>query len=219
MDFKETIKIILQRKWLVFWMAVLGAVLFFDLMVIQTPDYEASSKILVIQKQTNGQDIYTVSKSAQRLAQILREAIYSDSFFEKVLESPYEIEVINFSADPEKRRKEWKKTVNVTIGRDLGLMEIDISYPRQEKAEQISRAITSALKQNHQLYHGAGDNIEMRILDYPLVDKKPNSLRLWLGTLLGAIVGFLAGAVIAFRKSLTKDNNNANLTPVNLLMG
>ena len=73
MSLKETLNLIYQKKWLVFWLTVLGAVLFFDLMVIQEPQYKASSKILVVQKQVAGQDIYTISKSAQYLTRILKE--------------------------------------------------------------------------------------------------------------------------------------------------
>jgi len=70
----------------------LGAVLFFDLMVIQEPQYKSNSKILVVQKQVSGQDIYTISKSAQYITKILKEGIYSRCFFEKIISSPYEVE-------------------------------------------------------------------------------------------------------------------------------
>lgn len=80
MNFQESIKVIYRRKGLVFWLAVLGAVLAFDLVVLFPPKYRADSRILVIQKQVEGQDIYSVSKSAQYLTGILKESVYSDSF-------------------------------------------------------------------------------------------------------------------------------------------
>ncbi len=174
-------------------MTVLGAVLFFDLMVIQEPQYKASSRILVVQKQALGQDIYTISKSAQYLTKILKEGIYSDTFFEEIISSPYQVEVSDFSELSKERRQEWKKRVNVLIIRDLGVMEINVSYPQKEKAEQINWAIVSVLEKNHQFYHGGEDNIEVKILDKPLVSENPISINLWIGTVFGGLLGFLIG--------------------------
>lgn len=208
MNYKEAVKIIFGKKWLVFWAAVLGAVLVFDLMVIQAPNYKSNSKILVIQKQVAGQDIYTVSKSAQYLARILKEGIYSDSFFEKIIESPYGVEEADFPLKPKERRKEWEKSVRAIIVRDLGVMEINVFYPEKEKAEQISRAITDVLSAEHTFYHGGGENVVLRILDKPLVSEKPITFNLWLGSVLGALLGFLLGSGWALRKWLRGERDD-----------
>jgi len=191
MTFNQTIKLLYKKKWLIFWLTVLGAVLAFDLAVIQTPQYKASSKILVIQKQVSGQDIYSISKSAQYLSRILKEGIYSDSFFEKVIESPYEVKADDFSSEVKKRRKEWQKDVEVSIVRDLSIMEIDVFHPQREKAEQINQAIVSILIDEHRFYHGGGENVELEVLDYPLVNSKPSIIYLWISLILGALAGFL----------------------------
>jgi capsular polysaccharide biosynthesis protein len=215
MNLGEIIKLIYQKKWLVFWLTVLGAVLVFDLMVIQTPQYKASSKILVIQKQTAGQDIYSISKSAQYLCRVLKEGIYSDSFFEKIVQSPYQIAVTDFPAQPKERQREWEKSVKVTIVRDLGVMEIDVFSPQKEKAEQISWAVTNLLEKNHRFYHGGGKNVELKVLDYPLVSQKPVTTHLWFGSILGALIGFLVGVVWVLKKSQKEisslDRNNSSV--------
>ena len=190
MNSKELFEIIRERKWLVFWLTVFGAVLFFDLLVIQTPQYKASSSILVVQKQVEGQDIYSISKSAQYICQILKEGINSDSFFNKVLNSPYQIESSDFSEGIKERRKEWNKSVNVKIVRDLGLLEIDVFYPNREKAENLSLAINNVLENEHDFYHGGGDKVKLKALDNTLVAEKPVSINLWLGTFFGALLGF-----------------------------
>ena len=210
MNLKELIKIIYQKKWLVFWLTILGAVLAFDLMVIQTPKYKANSSILVVQKQIQGQDIYSISKSAQYLCQVLKEGIYSDSFFEKIIsyqdEAKNQITEADFPLDLKERRKEWKNVINVRIVRDLGLMEIDVFYPDKEKAEQLSAAVTNVLTDSHMFYHGGGENVELKILDKPLVSKNPVSINLWLGTLLGALIGFYSAMLWIFRKNMPKGN-------------
>jgi len=200
MDLNQAIKIIYQKKWLIFWLIVLGAVLVFDLAVIQSPKYRASSKVLIIQKQVTGQDIYSISKSAQYLGKILREGIYSDSFFEKVLESPYQVQQSDFPELVKDRRKQWQKDIKVTIVRDLGIIKIDVFNSEKEKAEQISLAVTSVLEANHQLYHGVGENLELRVLDNPLVSQKPDASRLWFGSIIGGAIGLLIGLFWIFNK-------------------
>ena len=206
MNFKETIKLIYQKKWLIFWITVLGAVLLFDLAVIQEPQYKSSSKILVIQKQVSGQDIYTISKSAQYLTKILKESVYSDVFFESVLESDYQIKKSDFFNQSKERRKQWQKDIRITIVRDLGMMEIDVFHFEKEKAEQISWAITSILEKDHRFYHGGGQNVEIKILDKPLVTQNPVSINLWLAAILGALLGLFTSLVWILRKKASSLN-------------
>jgi len=207
MNLKETIKIIKQRKWLVFWLTVFGAVLFFDLLVIQPPKYKAGSSILVVQKQIEGQDIYSISKSAQYICQVLKEGIYSDSFFDKVIKSPYQIRTNDFPEKLKERRKEWQKNIEVKIVRDLGLIEINVFYINKEKTENLSIAITNVLKDNHDFYHGSGENVELKILDNTLVSEKPVTINLWLGTFLGGLLGFCSSLFWIFRKRIIKESS------------
>src|SRR3989339_1987167 len=144
MEIKEILNLINQKKWLIFWLAIFGAALAFDLAVIQEPKYEADSRILVIQKQSAGQDIYTISKSAQYLTGILKEAVYSDSFFDKVvLLAP---ETNGFSDKIKEGRKEWEKAVGINIIRDLGMMEINVRFSDKDMAERINQTITEVLE-------------------------------------------------------------------------
>ncbi len=158
MNFRETIKLIYQKKWLIFWVTVLGAVLFFDLAVIQEPEYKASSKVLVVQKQMEGQNVYTLSRTAQYLTQVLEEGIHSDSFFKEVIKSSNRISEDDFAFETDQRRKQWQKTVKVDVLNDLGVMEIDVFYPQKEKSQEINQAIISVLEKQHQLYHGGGQS-------------------------------------------------------------
>lgn len=205
MNSQQAIKRILNKKWLIFWLVLFGAVLAFDLSVIQTPQYRASSKVLVIQKQTQGQDIYTVSKSAQYLSRTLKESIYSDSFFEQVLASSDKISESDFPIAVKERRKAWKRNVKVNILQDLGIMEIDVFNPSPDKIEDINQVITNVLVSRHQDYHGAGTNVEIKILNYPLVSQRPVKPILWLNTVIGAMLGFLIALGLAVRKPKPKE--------------
>jgi len=193
MEIKEILNLINQKKLLIFWLTILGAVVAFDLAVIQQSKYEASSRILVVQKQAAGQDIYTISKSTQYLTGILKEVVYSDSFFDKVILSAPALNENVFSNKIKERREEWKKSVKVGIVRDLGEMKINVYSLNQDRAEQIDRAVTEVLKKEHSFYHGAGDNVQIKVLDEPLVSDQPVSVNLWLGTILGGLIGLAAG--------------------------
>ena len=206
-NIKETINIIKEKKWLIFWLTIFGAVLFFDLLVIQPPKYKASSSILVVQEQVEGQDIYSISKSAQYICQVLKEGIYSDSFFDEIIKSSYQIETNDFPEKLKERRKEWYKSIEVKIVRDLGLIEINTFYSDKEKTKNLSMAVTSVLKDNHDFYHGSGDKVELKILNNPLVSEKPVSINLWLGTFFGALLGFCSSLFWIFRKRIIKENS------------
>ncbi len=205
MTFSEAIRLIYQKKRLVFWITVLGAVLFFDILVLQTPKYEASSRILVVQKQVEGQDIYSTSKSAQYISGILKEAVYSDVFFERAVDSSAQLGMTDFPESTKKRRQEWGKAVKVKIARDLGIIGIDTFYKEAGRTDNINRAVINTLISDHRLYHGSGNNVELKVLNYPLASQKPNTLRLWLGTFLGALIGFIVSLIIIFRKTAKKE--------------
>ncbi|MFH1367318.1 MAG: Wzz/FepE/Etk N-terminal domain-containing protein [Patescibacteria group bacterium] len=200
MGIREILNLINQKKWLILWLTILGAVLAFDLAVIQKPKYEASSRILVVQKQAEGQDIYTISKSAQYLTGILKEVVYSDSFFDKVILLAPDIGKSGFSDKIKERRKEWEKSVKVSIVRDLGEMKIKVYSSNKDQSEQIDRTITEVLEKEHGFYHGGGDNVQIKVLDYPLVSDQPVSTNLWLATILGGLIGLSAGVFWAAGK-------------------
>lgn len=106
----------------------------------------------------------------------------------------------HFSENVEDRRKEWQKSVDINIIRDLGVMEISAYHPDSEKASQLSLAVTNILKDTHYLYHGGDRNVELKILDYPSLKKRPVMLDLWLATIFGAFLGMLTGGFWTIRK-------------------
>ena len=205
MTIQQIFNTVLKRKWLLFWLMLFGAVLAFDLSLLQEPQYKASSKVLIVQKQTQGQDIYTISKSAQYLTKILKQGVYSDIFFNQVLTSSDKITSEDFASTPKQRRQDWKKDVQIRILQDLGVMEINVFNANPEKITDINEIITNNLVANHQFYHGAGENVEVKILDSPLVSQKPVKPILWLNTIIGAIIGFLFGLALALRKKKPKE--------------
>ncbi len=204
MTLKEWGKAIVLHKWLVFWLVVLGAVLAFDLVVIQEPDYRVDSRLVVIQKQTAGQDIYTISKSAQYLTRILKESVYSDDFFNKALTISPELNINDFSDSVKERREQWEKMIEINEVRDLGIMEIAVFDPERKRAVNINEAVTQGIKDYHSFYHGGNNNVTVRILDQPRTGEKPFTLNLWLAAISGGILGFLAGATIVLLKDRQK---------------
>lgn len=199
-----------KHVWLIFWLSLFGAVLAFDVSVIQTPQYSATSKILVIQKQTQGQDIYSISKSAQYLTRVLKEGVYSDSFFNQVIGSTDKISRDDFPQGDKEKRKAWEKNIKIAITQDLGVMEITVLSESTDKIKDINQAIANNLVVNHKYYHGAGDNVEVKILDQPFSDEKPATPVLWLNTVIGALIGLLISLLIIFRKNNKLEVSSSN---------
>lgn len=200
MTSKQIFQTISKKKWLVLWTTLLGAFLFFDFTVINPPQYKANSRVLVIQEQVAGQDIYAISKSAQYISKVLKEGIYSDTFFDKAIASSDSLNNENFPKKTKERREAWEENIEVAIERDLGIMSINTYRSDKEEARQLSLAVTETLVNNHKFFHGADKNIELKVLDYSLASNRPVMLRLWIITLIGAILGFSAGVFWAFKK-------------------
>lgn len=199
-----------KHIWLIFWLSLFGAVLAFDISVIQTPLYKATSKILVIQKQTQGQDIYSISKSAQYLTRVLKESVYSDSFFNQVISSTDKISRDDFPQDDKERRKAWRKSIKISITQDLGVMEIAVYSKSTDKIKDVNQAIANNLVANHQYYHGAGNNVEVKILDEPFVNEKPDTPILWLNTIIGVLLGLAVSLFIIFQRNNKLEASSLN---------
>lgn len=178
------------RKLLVITLIVfLAAVV---LTIVQPFEYRATTSILVMQKSSFSIDAYSASKSEERIAQKLGQVVYSSSFMEQVLNSSYNIDRAYFPTDELKRRKKWDKTI--VTGAPAGLSKLDISiyHTDPNQAMLISAAVSRVLTVQKNDYLGIGD-VDLRVLDAPLVSKYPVRPNIILNVLLGIIVGLILG--------------------------
>ncbi|MDD4607457.1 MAG: hypothetical protein PHS07_04000 [Patescibacteria group bacterium] len=183
---------------------------------IQPFEYRASAQILVIRKQTAGMDAYTAVKSSEKIASGLTTIVYSSSFMGRVLSSGYEIDPQQFSEHEDKRRKEWKESIDAYVVPDTGLIKLNIYNQDKIQASQIAQAIIYVLTTSSDQYHGAGENVEIKVIDTPILSKYPVRPNIFINFILSLILGFLLATVYIYLKPidnvLTQDLKRFKMT-------
>jgi len=194
MELNKFLSLIKRRKQTVFSITFTFLVIVLVFTFAQPLKYRSTTKLLVVQSNNSSSDAYSISRSNQFLGNILSEVIYSDSFFELVLESGFNIRKDAFSDNPNKRKKQWERLVSAKSFSDTGIIVVHTYHQDKYQAKQINQAIAYILKMKHNLYHGLGDKVSVRIIDKPSISDwpvKPNII-------LNAIFGVLFGLLLSF---------------------
>jgi len=124
----------------------------------------------------------------------LAEVIHSDSFLDQVLKSGYNLDKNIFSDNKEKMKKEWNRMISVRASNDTGIMVVDTYHQDKYQASQYNQAIAYTLVTKHNLYHGLGNKVSVKIIDETSTSNfpvKPNIL-------LNSLLGIAFGVVISF---------------------
>lgn len=135
--------------------------------------YGTKSKILVIQEGAGKVDPYSVSRSVEYLSDLFTKVVYSNSFFESVMKSDFDIDQSYFGETSNDMTKQWKKTVSAKALEDSGIIVISVYHKDSYQATQIALAINHVLITEHQNYHGLGDSVKINVIDQPVVSNYP----------------------------------------------
>jgi capsular polysaccharide biosynthesis protein len=160
---------------------------------IEPLKYSTTVRFLVIQKSVLGLDPYTAVKSSERVAINLSEIIYTTSFFNKVLESDYNIETDYFETDEEKKRRQWSKMISASVEGGTGLLSISVYHPDRNQSLEIAQAVAATLSNQAREY--VGGDVQVKLVDDPLPSRfpvKPNiPLNAFFGLFFGLVLGFI----------------------------
>lgn len=190
MEFKDYLALISKKKSTMASFVFIFIILAIILTIIQPFKYGSSSQVLIIQN-TASPDPYTASKSTEYLSNILAKVIYSNSFFENVLNSGYAINKSYFGQTVKDQMKTWSKTVSAKAINDSGIISINIYHTDRSQAELINRAVVYTLQTKHGLYHGGGDNISIKVIDEPITSNYPVQPNLILNFSLALVLGLV----------------------------
>jgi capsular polysaccharide biosynthesis protein len=205
---------IIKNKLIVFLIIFLFLLVATFLTALQKKEYSSTSQVLIIQEQEQKMDAYLASKSSESLAKNLRKAISTSSFRNKVLENMDDLG-LNISKTEKSRRKEWLETVNVKIIPNTSILEIKSYHISAFQSEKILNKILNTLLENHQLYHGGGDDIRLEVINNPLTSNRPTRpnwpLNLFLSLILAVffiitLLVLFPNKVNFFDKKLQKKN-------------
>ena len=184
---------ILTREWrkiLIVALIVVFVSLVYSL--VQPFLYRATVSILVLQKSSFSIDAYSASKSEERIANKLAQVVYSSSFLKNVLTSGYYINEDYFPVDEYQRRKKWSETVEAGVPAGLSKLTFSIYHTDPNQALQIAQEIAYTLTGDKQEYIGIED-VDLKILDTPLVSKYPVRPNILVNILLGILLGVILG--------------------------
>jgi len=192
MEFKAFLNLIGKRKPLILLAIFAFFIIFIGSSLLSPLRYRATTRLLVVQTGNTG-DAYSISRSNQFLSNVLAEVVYSNSFFEQVLASGYNIDKNIFSADPNENMKRWKKIASAQAISDTGTIVINTYHENPYQASQINQAIAFVLKTKHSLYHGLGDKVLVKVIDKTMVSNWPVKPNLILNGILAIVLGFISG--------------------------
>lgn len=197
--------------WLVLLLVVLITGLTFTVSLAQTLKYRSTVRLLVGQKYQPGIDTYTATKSAEYLSNLLSEVVYSGSFMNEVLSDKKIID--NFDQRPIKRQKEWLKTVKTKTVSNTGILVIDAYSANKSQATQLAQTVADVLITKGNLYHGQGDQVFIKLIDYPLTTDYPVKPNIIFNTAFGLVLGFLLGLIVIYLITEMEDRAYQSISP------
>lgn len=174
--------------------ALIGVIFGLAVSAWQTPKFQASAKMLVVFKQDKI-DAYSAAQSSNYLTGILSEAIYSSSFIDQVFKSNFDLkDTLGVNAD--KRLKNWKQMIKTKNQENKGIIVIDVLNSDKDQAEKFAQAVVYTLINKNSLYHGAGDQVEVRLIDGPSVKDQWAQPNIPQNSLLGLVAGLIIGLTL-----------------------
>mgnify|MGYP000999231772 CR=1 FL=1 len=188
----QFLSVIKQNIGIITLAGILVGSLSFFFLVLNEKGFKVQNDFLIVQNQNEGQDYYTLSKSAEYLGNVLGESVYSELFIDEVVNTG-KVSNSFLSLNKKERMKEWSKMVKVTRNPQLGMIGIAVLNDNQKTASNVSDGIGEVLTKKNYLFRGNGQDIEVRILTGPIVEKNPSFTNLFL-VIVG---GFLMGAILS----------------------
>lgn len=184
MEFKDYIRIIRQRGWLIVLLSVLTAAAAFGFSRMQTPVYEASARLLITSRPDFGQ--------AQAVRLRLRDmAVWLNSS----LRAQDVINQLQLDMQP----LALLGDVTVAAATSESIIQINVENSNPDLAKDIARVwaeqlIALRLEENADLR--AEDHIEAELIDDPAVALESPQTK--INTAAGAVFGALLGIVTIF---------------------
>ncbi|MFH0840551.1 MAG: Wzz/FepE/Etk N-terminal domain-containing protein [bacterium] len=212
MELNQFLTAVKAKKQAILMIVLIFLVISLVITFAQPIKYSSRLKLLVVQNVSqNSSDPYAMAVSNEYLSNILSKITYSNSFFNRVLNSGFEIKPDYFGKTTKKQEKIWNKTISTNPLNDTGIITITAYHKDRAETERIARAVGYVLMTEHSNYHGLGDNLRIKLLDEPITSKypvKPNiALNLGLAIFLGLVFGLCYVYLVAEKISIDYNND------------
>ncbi len=204
----QPLKNIWQSRNIVFWLAIIMAMIFFVISALIPPSYKSLSTIAVNQSRTVGLDAYREAKSSEFIARSIKEMVIANSFMQTVInDDNIHWEKISKEKSQDKKIKLWKKKIKVTIVPNTGIVHILVYTNDRELSKAINAKIINTLK-DKELVFFSKKGINLNVIDEPYYFYKPAFPNLILNTLLG----FVFGGMFAIILILLSDDEKSKIS-------
>lgn len=171
--------------------ASIGLVLAVLLSLLRPLEYSATTRIGITQE-LGSVDAYTASRSAERIADNLSDAVYFTAVFNELLDAYPDIDATYFGATEKKRRERWGNAITTSVTRGNGLLTIRVYHTSSEQAGLISGAIAEYLAAEGWKYTSGAD-ISIQVVDDVLLSAWPVRPNIPMNAFSGLLLGGLAG--------------------------
>jgi capsular polysaccharide biosynthesis protein len=192
-EIKDFFDLIKRKKQTIMSVVLVFLVVAMIISFAQPLKYSSDSRLLVVQNFPEETDPYAISKANEYLTSVLSKVISSNLFYEDIMDSGFLINRTYFSKNDnaKKEMKKWRKTVYAKPLSDSGIIDIKVYHQDKSQLKQIANAINFILKSKHNLYHGAGNNITIKIIDRPIISTWPTKPNVLLNVFIALVFALI----------------------------
>ncbi len=206
----KPLKNIWQSRNIIFWLAIIMAMIFFVISALISPSYKSLSTITVNQSRTIGLDAYREAKSSEFIARSIKEMVMANSFMQTVInDDNIHWEEMNKENSQDKKIKLWKKKIKVTIVPNTGIIHILVYTKDRELSKIINAKIINTLK-DKELAFFSKKGINLNVIDEPYYFYKPAFPNLVLNTLIGFVFGVIMAIVLVLLSEDDKSRTSSS---------
>lgn len=188
----RTLSLARQHSLSIILVTLIGVVASIGFTLLQTPQYRSSLTLLVLEQQNN-LDGYTAAKAAERLSASLGQLMYTTTFTDQVYQRIQSSELLAgdplFTATDIKRQKLWKRSIETRIQPDVGMLQISVFHANRAAATIMANALATVLVEQGANYLGGGQDVQLKVVNYPLTTERPARPDVVLNVLAGLLLG------------------------------
>lgn len=173
--------------------ASIGLVLGIVLSLFRPLEYGATTRIGITQD-LGTVDAYTASRSAERIADNLSDAIYHSVVFSAILDRYPGIDETYFGESNRQQGRRWSRAISTSVTRGSGLLTIRAFHTNADQAEILSRSVADFLAEDGWRFT-SGSGITIQVVDDVLVSRFPVRPNLFMNGLSGFFLGGIFGAL------------------------
>ena len=184
-DLVELIGVLMSRAWIIIFCTIVAGLITLLLSIyVITPKYESTTKIYIINRQSNETLTYSDLQTGTQLTKDYQELVTSRPVLEEVKSE------LNLDLDND----DLKDKISVTVPTDTRIVTITV----EDAEPQIARAIADSIRISASEHISQVMNTEaVNVVEEANLPDEPSSPKVLKNTVIGALVGaFLAIAII-----------------------